>query len=86
MTHLAGHWYSDSYSSQADVWSATYQIVTCTYNRAGGVTSQTYPSQHSVTYNYDPAGRVADKDASNLAFTGNLGDGVAADLCSRNHL
>ena len=29
-----------------------------------------------MTYNYDQAARLADKDALNLAFTGNLGDGV----------
>ena len=46
------------------------------YNLAGGVTSQLYPSAHSVTYNYDAAGRLADKDALNPAFKGNLGDGV----------
>lgn len=57
------------------VWSTPYQI-TRSYNVSGGVTSQTYPSTHAVTYNYDAAGRLADKDASNLAFTGNLGDGV----------
>ena len=50
----------------------TYQ-VTRVYNLAGGVTSQIYPSGNSVTYNYDNAGRLADKDAQNLAFTGNLG-------------
>ncbi len=58
-----------------NVWSAGYQTSRA-YNRAGGVVSQTYPSGHSVTYNYDVAGRLADKDPSNLAFTGNLGDGV----------
>jgi RHS repeat-associated protein len=47
-----------------------------TYNRAGLVTAQTYPSGHAVTYNYDMAGRLADKDSNNLAFTGNLGDGA----------
>jgi YD repeat-containing protein len=56
-------------------WGPTYQ-TTRTYNRAGGVTTQTYPSLRAVTYNYDSAGRLADKDAQNLAFTGNLGDGV----------
>ncbi len=56
-------------------WSAGY-AVNRTYNRTGAVTSQTYPSGHTVTYNYDSAGRLADKDAQNLAFTGNLGDGV----------
>ena len=57
------------------VWSGSYQ-VSREYNRAGSVTLQTYPSQRWVRYNYDQAGRVADKDASNLAFKGNLGDGV----------
>jgi RHS repeat-associated protein len=56
-------------------WSGTYQ-TSRSYNAAGGVTSQTYPSGRVVNYNYDAAGRMADKDASNLAFTGNLGDGV----------
>ena len=40
-----------------------------TYNYAGGVESQTYPSGRTVTYGYDAAGR-----ASSLA--GNLGDGA----------
>src|ERR1041385_3420098 len=57
------------------VWSAPYQSSRA-YNLAGNTTSQIYPSGHSVTYNYDGAGRLADKDAQNLAFTGNLGDGV----------
>ncbi len=56
-------------------WSQSYTILRA-YNRAGGVSSQTYPSGHSVTYSYDAAGRVGDKDGSNLAFRGNLGDGV----------
>ena len=55
-------------------WSnQTYQ-TTRNYNLAGGVTLQTYPSNRSVTYNYDMAGRLGDKDPQNLAFTGNLGD------------
>ena len=58
-----------------NVWSAPYQ-TSRSYTLAGGVKSQTYPSVHSVNYNYDVAGRLADKDASQLAFTGNLGDGV----------
>jgi RHS repeat-associated protein len=49
-------------------WSAGYEIDR-TYNLAGGVTSQSYPSGHSVTYNYDAAGRAT-------SLTGNLGDGV----------
>src|SRR4029078_13142640 len=39
-----------------------------TYNQAGLVTSQTYPSGHVVNYNYDIAGRTS-------SFTGNLGEG-----------
>ncbi len=46
------------------------------YDLAGHVSLITYPSGHSVTYNYDASGRLADKDSSHLAFTGNLGDGV----------
>jgi len=56
-------------------WKAPYQ-TTRVYNVAGAVTSQTYPSGHVVNYNYDNAGRLADKDANNLAFTGRLGDGA----------
>jgi YD repeat-containing protein len=37
-----------------------------------------------VTYNYDVAGRLADKDASNLAFSGNLGDGQPRTYASGN--
>ena len=47
-----------------------------TYDRGGHVLTQTYPSGHTVTYNFDVAGRLNDKDGSNLAFSGNLGDGV----------
>lgn len=56
-------------------WSGTYK-TSRKYNPAGAVSNQTYPSGHVVTYNYDSAGRVGDKDATNLAFSGNLGDGV----------
>lgn len=50
------------------VWSSSYQ-TTRTYNLAGAVTSQTYPSGNSVTYSYDVAGRTS-------SFSGNLGDGA----------
>src|ERR1700736_247128 len=43
-----------------------------TYNVSGRVTSATYPSGHTVSYNFDQAGRLGDKDAQHLAFTGNL--------------
>ena len=57
------------------VWSSEYRVQRL-YNLAGSVTTQIYPSGHTVIYNYDAAGRLGDKDAQNLAFTGNLGDGV----------
>ena len=40
-----------------------------TYDLAGNVKTQTYPSGHAVTYDYDGAGRTT-------SFTGNLGDGT----------
>ncbi len=46
------------------------------YDLAGHVVSMTYPSGRSVNYNYDNAGRLADKDATHLAFSGNVGDGT----------
>lgn len=55
-------------------WKPPYQVIR-TYNRAGQVLSQIYPSGHFVNYNYDNAGRLANKDLTNLAFTGTLGDG-----------
>jgi len=56
-------------------WSASYK-VSQTYDVGGHVLSQSYPSGHTVYYNYDIAGRIGDKNSNNLAFTGNLGDGV----------
>jgi YD repeat-containing protein len=56
-------------------WSAPY-TVDRTYDFAGHVVTQIYPSGHTVSYNYDQAGRLADRDSQSLAFTGNLGDGV----------
>ncbi len=47
-----------------------------TYDLAGQVKTMTYPSGHVVSYNYDAAARLADKDALNPAFSGNLGDGM----------
>ncbi len=38
-------------------WSSTFQTQR-TYSLAGAVTSQTYPSGRTVTYNYDNAGRM----------------------------
>jgi len=62
-------------------WSQSYTTQRG-YNLAGSVTSQVYPSGHSVTYNYDKAGRLGDKDAQNPAFTGNLGDGSSRNYSS----
>jgi RHS repeat-associated protein len=55
-------------------WSPTYQISR-SYNLAGAITSQTYPSGHTVSYSYDAAGRTA-------SFSGNLGDGVSRTYAS----
>jgi RHS repeat-associated protein len=54
--------------------SQTYSL-SYSYDLAGHMKGITYPSGHVVNYNYDNAGRLGDKDAFNLAFTGNLGDG-----------
>jgi RHS repeat-associated protein len=56
-------------------WSAPY-ITSQTYDLGNHVVSQTYPSGRAVNYNYDVAGRLADKDPTHLALRGNLGDGV----------
>ncbi|MCA1643057.1 MAG: DUF4214 domain-containing protein [Acidobacteria bacterium] len=45
------------------------RALTWSTNRAGMVTSQVYPSGHTVLYAPDAAGRLA-------SFTGNLGDGA----------
>jgi YD repeat-containing protein len=57
------------------VWSQTYQMQ-LTYDKAGNVLTETYPSGHAVSYNYDAAGRLGDNGTAK-AFSGNLGDGVA---------
>ena len=50
-------------------WGAAYN-VNRTYDLAGHVTSQTYPSGRTVSYTYDRMGRT-------FSFTGNLGDSVS---------
>jgi RHS repeat-associated protein len=62
------------------VWGQTYQTQR-TYDRAGNVLTETYPSQRAVTYNYDAAGRPGDNGAQ-AAFTGNVGDGVTRTYAS----
>ena len=49
-------------------WSKSYTVQR-SYALAGQVASQTYPSGHVVTYDYDATGRLKE-------FKGNLGDGV----------
>lgn len=58
-------------------WGQSFN-VSLAYDKAGNVTSQTYPSGHTVKYNYDAAGRLGDSGTqpSQRAFYGNLGDGV----------
>jgi RHS repeat-associated protein len=61
-------------------WSDSY-TVSATYDKAGHLLTETYPSGHQVAYNYDAAGRLADKvpgsqTPADLAFSGNLGDGA----------
>jgi RHS repeat-associated protein len=48
-------------------WSSAY-TTSRTHNLAGGVSAETYPSDRSVGYSYDAAGRLN-------SFIGNLGDG-----------
>ncbi|MET0624140.1 MAG: RHS repeat-associated core domain-containing protein [Pyrinomonadaceae bacterium] len=56
------------YFKTAGVWGSAYESQLA-YNLAGGVTTQTYPSGRTVSYQYDAAGRLND-------FRGDLGDGV----------
>jgi len=51
------------------VWSTQEYRTRRVYNLAGAVTSQIYPSERTVTYAYDNAGRLN-------SFNGNLGDGT----------
>lgn len=55
-------------------WAPAYEINR-TYDLAGNVVSQTYPSGHTTTYSYDSAGRIS-------SFGGNLGDGVTRSYAS----
>jgi YD repeat-containing protein len=55
-------------------WSSTF-TSSVTYDLAGNVTSQTYPSNRTVNYAYDAAGRTT-------SFTGNLGDGVSRNYAT----
>jgi RHS repeat-associated protein len=64
-------------------WGQAYSVHQG-YNFAGGVTTETYPSGHTVSYNYDAAGRVGDNSVTGLpAFSGNLGDAVQRTYASQ---
>jgi RHS repeat-associated protein len=61
-------------------WSAPYSVQFA-YNKVGGVTSQIYPSNRTVSYNYDAAGRPGDYNGQ-AAMSGNLGDAVTRTYAS----
>jgi RHS repeat-associated protein len=52
-----------------NAWGQPYNVGRA-YDKAGHVTSQTYPSGRTVSYGYDSAGRIS-------SFNGNLGDGLS---------
>lgn len=62
------------------VWGQTYQVQR-TYDKAGNVITETYPSGRTVSYNYDLVGRPGDNGAQ-AAFSGNLGDGTTRTYLS----
>ena len=49
--------------------------VKSTYDKAGNLLTQTYPSGHTVNHGYDIAGRLN-------SYTGNLGDGAARNYAT----
>jgi RHS repeat-associated protein len=51
-------------------WHPSYYYYDQSYNLAGAVKTQTYPSLRSTSYSYDSAGRLT-------GFSGALGDGVS---------
>jgi hypothetical protein len=55
-------------------WGQPYSVRR-TYDKASNTLKQTYPSGHTVKYNYDSAGRLGDYNGQ-PGFSGNLGDGV----------
>ncbi len=59
--------------------TTNYQFL-ATYNKAGAMTAETYPSTRTVGYSYDDAGRLT-------SFIGYLGDGLQrtyADISQYN--
>jgi RHS repeat-associated protein len=64
-------------------WGQAYSVHEG-YNLAGGVMTETYPSNHTVNYNYDAAGRVGDNSVTGQpAFSGTLGDAVQRTYSSQ---
>ena len=53
---------------QGGTWSNSYTVQQ-TYNCASGVTSKTYPSVHTVTYNYDAVWEIRTPPTWRLAGT-----------------
>lgn len=63
----------DALSRVTQKWQRTGTTnypIQASYNLAGAMTGETYPSTHTVSYSYDTAGRPA-------TFSGSLGDGTA---------
>lgn len=52
------------------------------YNLSGNITSQVYPSERRVDFQYDATGRLAD-NGGHPAFRGTLGDGVEKTYASQ---
>jgi RHS repeat-associated protein len=72
---------SGSQTLSSQTGSQTY-TMSYGYNISGQLTSIKYPSGHGVNYNYDNAGRLADKDSTHPAFSGNLGDNIPRTYAS----
>jgi YD repeat-containing protein len=60
---------SQYFKESNDVWSQAF-TTSQTYDLAGNVKTKTYPSGHTVTYNFDNEGELS-------SFTGNLGNGTS---------
>ena len=58
-----------------NAWTQPYSISSISYDRAGHLLSETYPSGRSVTNAYDTAGRLS-------SFSGNLGDATTRTYSS----
>lgn len=63
-------------------WGPQVYTTKLSYNKAGGVTSQEYPSGQRVEYQYEALGRLGDQGQM-PAFKGTLGDGVERTYASQ---